>query len=351
MRRFYLFAPALLLCLVSCMKEQNPGTEDGTFSPVQGQSLFVVNEGSFGSGNSSLSCYDAVSQTVTNGVFSMANGVPLGDTGQSMTIHGDNGWVVVNNSKIIFAVGLSDMKEKGRITGLTSPRNIAFVSDTKAYVTDLYDTKITIVNPQTYQVTGWIETEASTEQMIISDGYMYVNCWSYGTEILKIDLASDAIVKRIKVGIQPCSMALDSQNRLWVLTDGGGWKGNPAGYEKPGMSRIGLNDGEVDAEWEFDDYTPVSDLTVSSDGNTLYWLRSGVCKMNINATDLPSEPLIPNSSGQTFYSLTVSPSDGDIYVGDAIDYSQNGKVYRYSADGTLKSEFSVGICPGAFCWY
>lgn len=351
MRRFYLFAPALLLCLVSCMKEQNPGTEDRTFSPVQGQSLFVVNEGSFGSGNSSLSCYDAVSQTVTNGVFSMANGVPLGDTGQSMTIHGDNGWVVVNNSKIIFAVGLSDMKEKGRITGLTSPRNIAFVSDTKAYVTDLYDTKITIVNPQTYQVTGWIETEASTEQMIISDGYMYVNCWSYGTEILKIDLASDAIVKRIKVGIQPCSMALDSQNRLWVLTDGGGWEGNPAGYESPGMSRIDLSTGEVDAEWEFDDYTSVSDLTVSHDGNTLYWLRSGVCKMDINATDLPSEPLIPNSSGQTFYSLTVSPSDGDIYAGDAIDYSQNGKVYRYSADGTLKSEFSVGICPGAFCWY
>lgn len=351
MRRIYLFLPALLVGLVSCMKEQNPGGENFSFTPVRGQSLFVVNEGGFGAGNSSLSCYDIRTEVVTGDIFRRVNGVPLGDVAQSMTVYGDTGWVVVNNSKVIFAVGLSDMKEKGRITGLTSPRNIAFVSDTKAYVTDLYDTKITIVNPQTYQVTGAIETGASTEQMIISDGYMYVNCWSYGTEILKIDLASDAIVKRIKVGIQPCSMALDSMNRLWVLTDGGGWAGNPAGYEKPGMSRIGLNDGEVDAEWEFDDYTSVSDLAVSRDGNTLYWLRSGVCTMDINATDLPSEPLIPNSSGQTFYSLVVSPSDGDIYVGDAIDYSQNGKVYRYSADGTLKSEFSVGICPGAFCWY
>ena len=349
MRRFYLFVPALLLCLASCMKENSPEEEDFDFVSPNG--LYVVNEGSFGSGNSSLSYYDIKSGEVENNVFYRANGFRLGDTGQSMTVHNGKGWVVVNNSNVIFAVDLSDMKEKGRITGLTSPRNIAFVSDTKAYVTDLYDTKITIVNPQTYQVTGWIETEASTEQMIISDGYMYVNCWSYGTEILKIDLASDAIVKRIKVGIQPCSMALDSQNRLWVLTDGGGWEGNPAGYEKPGMFRIDLNNGEVDTEWEFDDYTSVSDLTVSHDGNTLYWLRSGVCKMDINATDLPSEPLIPNSSGQTFYSLTVSPSDGDIYVGDAIDYSQNGKVYRYSADGTLKSEFSVGICPGAFCWY
>ena len=349
MRRIYLFLPALLVGLVSCMKENTPESEDFDFVPVNG--LYVVNEGSFGSGNSSLSYYDIKSGEVENNVFYRANGFRLGDTGQSMTVYGDRGWVVVNNSKVIFAVGLSDMKEKGRITGLTSPRNIAFVSDAKAYVTDLYDTKITIVNPQTYQVTGSIETGASTEQMIISDGYMYVNCWSYGTEILKIDLASDTIVKRIKVGIQPCSMAIDSMNRLWVLTDGGGWAGNPAGYEKPGMSRIGLNDGEVDAEWEFDDYTSVSDLAVSRDGNTLYWLRSGVCTMDITATELPSEPLISNSSGQIFYSLTVCPSDGDIYVGDAIDYSQNGKVYRYSSDGTLKSEFSVGICPGAFCWY
>lgn len=342
--------PAFLLCLASCMKEQNPGTEDGV-APVKGQSLFVVNEGSFGSGNSSLSCYDISSHTVTNGVFRMVNGVPLGDVGQSMTVHGDKGWIVVNNSKVIFAAGLSDMKERGRIKGFTSPRNIAFVSDTKAYVTDLYDKKITVVNPQTYSMTGSVETGYPTEQMIISGGYMYVNCWSYGSEILKIDLSSDTVVKRIPVGIQPCSMALDSRNRLWVLTDGGGWEGNPAGYEKPGMFRISLSDGEVDANWVFDDYTPVSDLTVSSDGNTLYWLRSGVWKMDISASELPSAPLIPSAAGQIFYSLTVSPSDGDIYVGDAVDYSQNGKVYRYSSDGTFKSEFTVGICPGAFCWY
>ncbi|MBR7097583.1 MAG: YncE family protein, partial [Alistipes sp.] len=39
-----------------------------------------------------------------------------------------------------------------------------------------------------------------------------------------------------------------------------------------------------------------------------------------------------------------------VYIADAIDYQQQGKVYRYSATGELLDEFYVGIIPGAFCW-
>jgi hypothetical protein len=37
-------------------------------------------------------------------------------------------------------------------------------------------------------------------------------------------------------------------------------------------------------------------------------------------------------------------------VADAIDYVQQGKIYRYDASGYLISEFYAGIIPGAFCW-
>ena len=40
----------------------------------------------------------------------------------------------------------------------------------------------------------------------------------------------------------------------------------------------------------------------------------------------------------------------DSYVADAIDYQQQGIVYRYSSEGELIDEFYVGIIPGAFCW-
>jgi hypothetical protein len=39
-----------------------------------------------------------------------------------------------------------------------------------------------------------------------------------------------------------------------------------------------------------------------------------------------------------------------VYVADAIDYVQQGMIYRYSKDRELIDKFYVGIIPGAFCW-
>lgn len=39
-----------------------------------------------------------------------------------------------------------------------------------------------------------------------------------------------------------------------------------------------------------------------------------------------------------------------MYVADAIDYQQQGVVYRYTAKGEPVDEFHVGVAPGAFCW-
>jgi hypothetical protein len=48
--------------------------------------------------------------------------------------------------------------------------------------------------------------------------------------------------------------------------------------------------------------------------------------------------------------LTVDPLTDEVYIADAVDYTQQGKIYRYSASGELIDEFYVGIIPGAFCW-
>ena len=53
---------------------------------------------------------------------------------------------------------------------------------------------------------------------------------------------------------------------------------------------------------------------------------------------------------QIYYGLTVNPANGEVYIADAIDYQQQGMIYRYSPEGKLIDEFYVGIIPGAFCW-
>lgn len=343
----------------SCSKNDEPEQSNlGGFKVTDkgDGTLFVLNEGQFQYGNSTLSAYNTENSETLNEAFFKANEMKLGDGAQSMTIVGSNGWLVVNNSNVVFAVELKTLKEKGRITGLTSPRYFHQINDKKAYITQLYDNRIAIVDPSTYSITGYIEVPdmeaatGSTEQMVAYGDYVFCNCWSYQKNIIKIDTKTDKVVATLEVGIQPRNIVLDRNGKLWVLTDGGGWEGNPVGYEAPALVRINPETFSIEEKLQFTLGDYCTKLCINGKKDTLYWLNNGVWKMDIGASSLPSESFL-KSDGTYFYGLTVAPDSDDVYVSDAIDYTQNGIVYRYSSTGKLTDQFTVGVNPGGFCWY
>ena len=71
--------------------------------------------------------------------------------------------------------------------------------------------------------------------------------------------------------------------------------------------------------------------------------------MDVDADRLPVKPLIKSRSTK-YYGLTVAPVSSEVYVGDAIDYQQQGIIYRYTSGGDLIDSFYVGVTPGAYCW-
>ena len=296
----YLIRHIVLLCgllLAGCMKwDYGDTVEDFN---ATGAGLFITNEGNFQYGNASLSYYDPETKQVQNEIFFRANGMKLGDVAQSMIIHDNKGWVVVNNSHVIFAIDLNTFKEVGRIENLTSPRYIHFLSDEKAYVTQLWDNRIFIINPRTYEIIGHIQVpdmtmeSGSTEQMVQYGKYVYCNCWSYQNRIIKIDTV-----------------------------------------EKQFKFKLG--------DWP-------SEVQLNGDGTKLYWLNKDVWQMDVTANRIPVRPFLEYQN-TLYYGLTVNPANGEVYIADAIDYQQQGMIYRYSPDGELIDEFYVGIIPGAFCW-
>ena len=340
------------LSMTSCM-EWDYGEAMESFNAT-GSGLFITNEGNFQYGNATLSYYDPATNQVQNEVFFRANGMKLGDVAQSMSIYDNKGWIVVNNSHVIFAIDLNTFKELGRIEDLTSPRYIHFLSDEKAYVTQLWDNRIFIVNPKKYEITGYIQVpdmtmeSGSTEQMVQYGKYVYCNCWSYQNRIIKIDTETDKVVDQLTVGIQPTSLVMDKYDKMWTVTDGG-YEGSPYGYEAPSLYCIDAATFKIEKQFKFKKGDAPSEVQLNGERDKLYWINNDIWCMDVTANRVPVRPFLEYRDTK-YYGLTVNPVNGEVYVADAIDYQQQGMIYRYSPEGKLIDEFYVGIIPGAFCW-
>jgi DNA-binding beta-propeller fold protein YncE len=286
----------------------------------------------------------------------------MGDVGHSAVISDGLLYVVVNNSGKIIIMNYGKYPElklfefTGKITGLKSPRFIKFLSREKAYVSDLKDRAINIVNPQTGVVTGRIDLnnhntefyQHPTEQLISYGKYIFSNTYSYDNKILVIDTEEDKLTDSIEVFKQPSSMVLDKEGKLWVLCDGG-YEGSGYGKEVPGLLRINAATRSIEKAFIFsNDHWP-SRLQINSSGDTIYFINKDLWRMSIFEQSLPDVPYI-RSEGRLFFGLGIDPDNSDVYVSDAIDRVQNGVVYRYSSGAEILDTIQAGIMPGSFCF-
>jgi DNA-binding beta-propeller fold protein YncE len=340
------------------MKDELLWQQEPAGNVGEGDGVFIINQGNFGSNNASLSYYDKNSGEVYKDVFFNANGTPLGDVAQSMEIRDSLGYIVMNNSGKIHVIDINTFRLTGKITGLISPRFIHFLNDEKAYVTDLYAKAISIVNPQTLNVTGLIDVNNNdsqfyqhpTEQMVQFGKYIYVNCWSFDNKILVIDSDLDVVIDSIEVLKQPQSLIIDRFDKIWTITDGG-YDGNPYGYEQPGLIRIDALTLEVEKVYRFDLEDSPSDITLNGSRDTLYFLNRHVYRHPVFIDDFPEIFIESNYSGPVtggYSAVGIDPSNSDVYVGNSIDNVQPGVVVRYSPAGVPLDTIRVGVAPGAF---
>lgn len=329
--------------------------------------VFILNEGNFMYNNSSLSYYKPDSNIVINNVFYNTNALPLGDIAQSIEIKDSLAYIVINNSGKIYIININNFKYVGKITGFTSPRDIIFINDYKAYVSDMYSKKIYIIDLQQNIISGEINisnnnsqfTQHSSENFVKYNNLIFTNSWSYDNKILVIDLTNDSIIDSISVGKQPNSMVLDKNNKLWVLSDGG-FSGSSYGQENASLSKINTQNFNIEKVYTFNDINiSPFDLCTNANKDSLFFIygnwasnniaNSGVYSMNINDNNLPNSPLI-SCKNNSFYSLNINKSSNEIYIGNALNFNQAGNIYRFSSSGIVLDTFKVGINPGSFCF-
>jgi hypothetical protein len=100
-------------------------------------------------------------------------------------------------------------------------------------------------------------------------------------------------------------------------------------------------------ELSFETQNASNSICTNSTKDTIYFLSKDVFQFEKSSLTLPIFPLIKSNS-LNFYALGIMPSTGDVFVADAIDYVQQGSVFRYSNKGEKILELKAGIIPNGF---
>jgi hypothetical protein len=383
MKKAYL----LLLCgafaFCACEKDRIPSkdtTLDGQTVDVSSIStsaskLFVLNEGGMGSNNSTLDFLRFSNGKYITSAFKKMNpdvGTGLGDVGNDIAIHGEEAWIVVNNSGIVEVISAYDETEIAAIT-VPTPRNIAF-DNNYAYVTSwagafvTYDSNYSVVdsknpkgqvyriNLKTKKVDGTVEVGYQPEGIAVYNGKLYVAnsggiasqlppTYSYDNTVSIIDAASFKLEKTVVVQVNLKNVYSDGNGNIYVTTLGNYWDVHSGLYMLTASAPATVH--------HIADYVSVSALS----GNSVYcigtetefdWSAVHTYK-SWSVTNGTKKALSLTISETTPYGLAALDAD-TFFVADAGDYFNPGTVSCYHK-GTKLWSVTAGVCPGHFALY
>ncbi len=332
-----LFAFSVLF-LNSC-KEPDNDDNPAPSTPAAYDGVFIINEGGFNKGNASVDFYNPTDGKTSKGLFNSVNNRPLGDILQSMTKIGDNFYLVVNNSSKVEVVSATDFKSIATISNLGSPRFLLSPSSSngaKAYVTDLFGGVIHVLDLKGNTKTKSITLSGWSEEMVEANNNVYVNN-SGNKKVFVLDPSTDAIKDSIVLTATPNGIVKDKNNKIWLLLD-------TTGGQKGKLARVNTTTNTIEASVDVGDIGYSSDLTINGSGDKLYYTKAdGLYEMDITATTAPTAV----KKAGNFYSIGINPDNGAIYLGDALDFNQDGTITIIKKDGT-ESTFKAGINPGRF---
>lgn len=327
---------------ISCRKDKPEDMIEPQVSVGNNSGVYITNEGNFQFGNAKISYYDIANATVTEDLYQPANNVSLGDVCQSMCLFNGKAYIIVNNSGKVVVVNPVTFVATATISGFTSPRYFLPVSNSKAYVTDLYSDSITIVNLSSNTISGNIPCPGWTEELVLAYGKAFVTN-RQRDKVYVINTSTDILEDSIQLSYGSNSIKEDKNGKLWVLCGG-----SQANSIYAGLYRINTITMQVEQSFQFPN---LSDspwrLDINGTNDTLYFLNKGVYQMSITSGSLPASAFIAEGT-RNFYGIGTEPNSGIVYIADAIDYTQRGKIYRYKPDGTLINSFLAGIIPGDF---
>ncbi len=342
MKRFLLLV-VLGLTATSCAT--SPTSPSSNYTP-KAVAVYVLNQGDFGQGNSTLTAYFPDSNRAENGIFRSVNGRSLGDVGNDIALNGDEAYMVVNNSNKIEVIDASSALSIATIyfPSGTSPYRIAlYPPDNVGFVSDLYTNAVSVINLSTNSLVPadtipvgdapYGITCISRQVFVANSGY------GKGNTVSVIDASTRKVVKTLKVGEGPTEIEPDGNGYVWVVCPG--QIGSNGSIYIVNIKSDTVADS-INVGMQIPSFTGHTLAMDQKNGYGYLIADSSVVKLDLLSKTIMDKNLIRGS----FYAISVDLSNGDIYVADAKDYKTAGTVYIYNSYGqSTGRSFTTGINP------
>lgn len=338
-----------VLGISSCAKDNKilPGEP---LSAVTG--VYILNEGSYGVDNAELSYFDLEDKVMQNNVFTTTNPTKkLGNGGNDMGVYGSKLYVAVNGSNKIEILD-ADNGESLKTIDIKEPSYVAFHGK-HAFVTS-YTNQVFVIDTASMAIVKEIKVGKTPEQMAVSGNRIFVtnSGWkdgAYGGEYDKTVSVIDAIsltkIEDIEVDLNVDQVFADAKGFVYVMNSaiyGPDWVTvvNPSRFYV-------INASSLKVEKSFD----FAGSSMAINDNTAYLISSTYVAgktsfLEVNLSTFKVTVKDDQLKGiQSPYALAVDPDSGDLWIGDAMGYSDNGKAFRFKKNVDEPERYSVGVAP------
>jgi len=313
---------------------------------------FVTNEGPFSGGSGTLT-FIGDDDTVIQNAYKNVNNEDLGNIVQSMTVHNDKVYIVVNNSHKVVVANRHTLEKIAIIDGdnINNPRSMVVVGN-KGYVSNwgnssvATDDFIAVIDLTDNTISSTIPVGEGPEDMLVVGSKIYVNLqggYSRNNKVEVIDTTSNTVSSTITVGDVPNSLIKDSNGTVWVLCGGNPapWQG--ATFTETNGKLIKIVNDVVDTTFEFATTEHPNQLNINST-NLLYTLDGKVYTLDDTSTILNATAI----DALDGYYYAMKAHNGMLYTTNAGDYASEGtlKIFDLSNNNVVNT-FSTGIIPGS----
>ena len=368
----YLLLLVLVMGLNSCREDEVifiPESVPVTvpdYNSIDG--FYLLNEGNMGSNKSTLDWYSYSEGKYHRNIYASANPtVPkeMGDVGNDVGIYGSKLYCVINCSNKIEVMNKYTV---GRIGQINIP-NCRYIKFYKGYAYVTSYAGPVMIDPQ-YKQRGYVaKIDTATLQVVDtcivgfqpdqleivngkiyvanSGGYMVPN---YENTLSVIDIATFKEEERIPIAINLLGVKSDRRGVLWVISRGD-YYNTPSNIYAYDTRKHRLE--------------KKMDITASNywlDGDSLYvistqWsyvtMKNEISYAIINTATMQvvTRNFITDGTEARIkipYGIAVNPISKDIYVSDAKNYVEPGRLYCFGQDGVRKWDVRTGDIPAHF---